>query len=283
MADIHWYPGHMKKASIKIEERIKSIDLVVELLDIRAPISSINKDFEKMIGNKKRLFIFTKADLADESKSEEWKRYYKENNQDFICLDIIHDDAYKIITNKIKLYGKEKHEKEISKGMKPQPVRVLIVGIPNVGKSTLINKLCKRKAAGVENRPGLTRGEQFVKVNNDFLLVDTPGILPSNYEDKKIATNLAVIGAIRDEILPQYDLAIYLLNYFKSHYPQALSSRYDIKQINDPNEVIITIGKKRGMIKSAGEVDVEKTCALILKEFRDGKIGRFTLEWVNYA
>ena len=281
--NIHWYPGHMKKATIKIEERIKSVDLVIELLDARAPLSSINTDFEKIVGNKKRLFVFTKSDLADPLQTEKWQAYFREQGKDVLLLDINKDNVSKVLTDKIKMYGKEKHEKEMAKGMKPQPVRALIVGIPNVGKSTLINKLSKRKAAGVENRPGFTRGEQFIKVNNDFLLVDTPGILPMSYNDKKKAANLALLGSIREEILPKYDLVTYLFNYFKAHYPSGLESRYGIAEINDIEEAINMVGIKRGALKSGGEIDLEKVTSIILNEFRNGLIGRFTLEWVNNA
>lgn len=281
--NIHWYPGHMKKATIKIEERIKSVDLVIELLDARAPISSINNDFEKIIGNKKRLLVFTKSDVADKEQTSKWQEYFLSQNKDVLLLDISRDNVSKILTDKIKVYGKDKHDKEIAKGMKPQPIRAMIVGIPNVGKSTLINKLSKRRAAGVENRPGFTRGEQFIKVNNDFLLVDTPGILPMNYEDKKKAANLALLGSIREEILPKYDLVTYLLNNLKAHYPNGLSSRYGIDNIGDIEETINMIGCKRGALKAKGEIDIEKVTSLILSEFRNGLIGKFTLEWVNNA
>ena len=282
-SNIHWYPGHMKKATIKIEERIKAVDLIIELLDARAPLSSINSDFEKIIGNKKRLFVFTKSDLADREQTEKWKEYFREQGRDVLLLDINKDNVSKVLTEKIKLYGKEKHDKEIAKGMKPQPIRAMIVGIPNVGKSTLINKLSKRHAAGVENRPGFTRGEQFIKVNNDFLLVDTPGILPTNYDDKKKAANLALLGSIREEILPKYDLVTYLLNNLKRHYPNGLANRYGINEFDNIEETINTIGLKRGAIRAKGEVDLEKVTSLILSEFRNGLIGNITLEWVNNA
>ena len=281
--NIHWYPGHMKKASIKIEERIKSVDLVIELIDARAPISSVNNDFEKLIANKKRLVVFTKADLADDKQTNLWKEKFLSEGKDFLLLNIAKDNVSKLLSDKIKLYGKDKHAKEIAKGMKPQPIRAMVVGIPNVGKSTLINKLSNRKAAGVENRPGFTRGEQFIKVNNDFLLVDTPGILPMNYDDKKKATNLALIGAIREEILPKYDLVCALFEFIKAHYPDGLKARYNIEAIDDINSAIEMVASRRGALRNGGEIDLEKACNIILSEFRNGIIGKFSLEWVNNA
>ena len=165
----------------------------------------------------------------------------------------------------------------MAKGMKPQPLKTMIIGIPNVGKSSLINRLAKRSAAGVQNKPGYTRGEQFIKVNNDFILLDTPGVLPMNYDDKNKAINLALLGSIREEILPNQDLALYLIKYLKNNYPDSLKERFDIADLSSFDEVTSQICKKRGLITN-GEYDANRAYILLLKEFRDGKLGRITLE-----
>lgn len=278
MANIHWFPGHMNKALNEIKEKVKLVDVVIELLDTRIPYSSFNDEFEKFVNNKKRLFIFTKADLADPEITKDWVEQFKCEGKDFIFLDVIHDNVNIILTKKITELAKEKQAKDRAKGMKPQPVRAMIIGIPNVGKSSLINKLAKRKVAGVENRPGFTRGEQFIKVNNDFLLVDTPGVLPMNYENKKKAMHLALVGSIKEEILPTLDMANYLLDFFKERYPSALETRFDIKEISDNHLILEEIAKKRGLLGQNGVLLVESAASLLLKEFKDGKLGRISLE-----
>ena len=276
---IHWFPGHMNKALNEIAEKIKIVDVVIEVLDIRIPFSSINEEFEKFTQNKKHLYVFTKSDLADPEQTKLWKEKFIKEGKDFVVVDLLHSDVNKIINNKILFLAKEKHQKDIVRGMKPQPVKAMILGIPNVGKSSLINKLAKRKVAGVENRPGFTRGEQFIKVNNDFLLVDTPGILPMNYEDKNKAIKLALVGSIKEDILPIYDLTHKLFEILKEKYPNSLKNRYGIENIENIEELIKIIGQKRGFLSSNGIVDLEKTCHMIHKEFRDGLIGKFTLDW----
>jgi ribosome biogenesis GTPase A len=279
--EIHWFPGHMKKALKEIEDKIRIVDVVIEVFDVRIPLSSVNEEFENVIKNKKKLLIYTKKDLADDVQTLKWVNHFKEKGVNFICDDIVHVDICKQISHKIAELGKEKHKKEIARGMKPQPLKVMIIGIPNVGKSSLINKLARRRAAGVQNKPGYTRGEQYIKVNNDFLLVDTPGILPMSYDDKKKAANLALIGSIREDILPNYDLITILLNFFIDKYPNALEARFGIKEINGIDETIELVGRKRGLLTSNSQVDVDKTIALILKEFKDGTLGKFTLEWLE--
>lgn len=278
MANIHWFPGHMNKALNEIKEKIKLVDVVIELLDTRIPYSSFNDEFEKIVNNKKRLFIFTKEDLADPEVTKGWVEQFKKENKDFVFLDVLHDNVNMILTKKITELAKEKQARDKAKGMKPQPVRAMIIGIPNVGKSSLINKLAKRKVAGVENRPGFTRGEQYIKINNDFLLVDTPGVLPMNYENKKKAMHLALVGSIKEEILPSLDMADYLLNFFKEKYPHVLKARFDINEINDNHLVLEEIAKKRGLLGQNAVLQIENAASLLLKEFKDGKLGRISLE-----
>ena len=278
MANIHWFPGHMTKALNEIKEKVKLVDVVIELLDTRIPYSSFNDEFEKFVTNKKRLFIFTKEDLADKEVTKGWIEKFKSEGKDFLFLDIIHDNVNQILARKIVELAKEKHLKDKAKGMKPQPVRAMIIGIPNVGKSSLINKLAKRKVAGVENRPGFTRGEQMIKIDKDFLLVDTPGVLPMNYENKKKAMHLALVGSIKEEILPVLDMANYLLDYFKEHYPSILKERFDIEEITENLVVYEQIAKKRGLLGQNGVLQIENAASLLLKEFKDGKLGRISLE-----
>ena len=273
MSQIHWFPGHMKKALNEIEAKIKLVDIVIEILDARAPLSSINPEFEKRVQNKKRIFVLSKSDLADPLETKKWEDYFKKSVDSLLVLNLNEQKATQIIANEVKRLGAEKHAKEISKGMKPQPLKTMIIGVPNVGKSSLINRLAKRSAAGVQNKPGYTRGEQFIKVNNDFILLDTPGILPMNYEDKTKAINLALLGSIRENILPNEDLSIYLVKYLNKFYPEALKERFGITDLKDFEEVIKQICVRRALLN-----DYERAYFLLLKEFKDGKLGRITLE-----
>ena len=276
MSQIHWFPGHMKKALNESEAKIKLVDIVVEILDARAPLSSINTEFEKRTQNKKKIVIFSKADLADSKETIKWKQYFKKTAASLLVLNLNDSKSEKIIANEVKKLGAEKHAKEMAKGMKPQPLKTMIIGIPNVGKSSLINRLAKRSAAGVQNKPGYTRGEQFIKVNNDFILLDTPGVLPMNYEDRNKAINLALIGSVREDILPNEDLAIYLINYLYKNYPNALENRFGIVDLSNFECVINQISQKRGLLN-----DNERAYSLLLKEFKEGKLGQISLEKVQ--
>ena len=203
---IHWFPGHMSKALNEVENKVKLVDVVIELFDARAPLSSINENLSKITQNKKKLIVLTKTDLADPTQTKKWLDVLSKEYDAIISLDLKNNNAENILSKAVIALGKDKWAKEMAKGMKPQPIRTMIIGIPNVGKSSLINRLAKRKAAGVQNKPGYTRGEQWIKVNKDFLLLDTPGILPMSYENRDKAINLALIGSIRDDILPNEQL-----------------------------------------------------------------------------
>ena len=277
MAEIHWFPGHMKKALNNVEEKIKLVDVIVELLDSRAPLSSVNDDLAKLIQNKKRVIVLSKTDLADKEQTKKWIEYFKKDNDIVSDLDLSQQNSGKAIQNAVVKVGKSIWEKQKARGMKPQPIKTMIIGIPNVGKSSLINRFAKRSAAGVENKPGFTRGQQWIKVSNEFVLLDTPGILPMNYENKKKAMNLALLGSIREDILPTEDMCRALVSFLKSHYPNSLKDRFDIEEINDFEDTINRICDRRKLL-SNGTNDLERAYKLLLTEFKNGLLGQITLE-----
>ena len=278
--NIHWFPGHMNKALHEVEERLKIIDVIIELFDARAPLSSINEQLEKATKHKKKVYVFTKSDLADKKQTELWKKHFISEDIDVIATNLNDKNAYNLISQAVIKLGKSKWAKEMARGMKPQPIRTMVIGVPNVGKSSLINLLAKRKVAGVQNKPGYTRGEQWIKVNKDFLLLDTPGILPMSYEDKEKATKLALVGSIREDILPNSDLVDYLLSFLKEKYPLSLQDRFGIDSITDRKEILELIADRRKLLRSNNQLDLEKAEMLLLKEFKDGLLGNITLEWL---
>ena len=280
MNNIHWFPGHMNKALHEVEEKVKVIDVVIELFDARAPKSSINEHLEKVIQHKKKLYVFTKADLADQEQTLKWQKHFRTPDSEVLVVNVNDKNSYNAISSAVIRLGKSKWAKEMARGMKPQPIRTMIIGIPNVGKSSLINLLAKRKAAGVQNKPGYTRGEQWIKVNKDFLLLDTPGILPMSYENQEKAANLALVGSIREDILPNNELVAILLKFLKEHYPNALKERFGIEEIAEPKTVLEEIANKRGLLAGSGRLDILKAESLLLKEFKDGLLGRISLEWL---
>lgn len=279
MAEIHWFPGHMKKALNNVEDKIKLVDVIVELLDARAPFSSVNDDLAKLIVNKKKVIVLSKTDLADKGQTAKWLEYFRKTNDLVIDLDLSQQNSGKAIQNAVVKVGKAIWDKQKAKGMKPQPIKTMIIGIPNVGKSSLINRFAKRSAAGVENKPGFTRGQQWIKVSNEFVLLDTPGILPMNYEDKTKAMNLALLGSIREDILPTEDMCRALLEYLKKRYPNCLKNRFDIDDITDFDSVINAICERRKLL-SNGANDLERAYKLLLTEFKNGLLGQITLEWL---
>jgi ribosome biogenesis GTPase A len=278
MKQVHWFPGHMKKAQNEIEAKLKLVDCVIELLDARIPFSSRNLTLFEITKAKKRLIVLTKADLADPKVTSLWIEHFKANGAEVIFADLNNQkDIQSIIKNAEKL-GDEKHVKEIARGMKPQPVRAMIIGIPNVGKSTLINKIAKRKAASVENKPGHTKSQQWIKVSKQFELLDTPGILQSSYEDKDVAVSLALVGSINENILPFDELTDILLSFLKKNYPNEVKARYGLDKLDDDNHLILTsIAQNRGLMMKGG-LDITKAEKLLLNEFKNGKIARISLE-----
>lgn len=278
MKQVHWFPGHMKKAQNEIEAKLKLVDCVIELLDARIPFSSRNLTLFEITKAKKRLIVLTKADLADQKVTSLWVEHFKVNGAEVIFADLNNQkDVQNIIKNAEKL-GDEKHAKEIARGMKPQPVRAMIIGIPNVGKSTLINKIAKRKAASVENKPGHTKSQQWIKVSKQFELLDTPGILQSSYEDKDVAVSLALVGSINENILPFDELTDILLTFLKKNYPNEFKARYGLDKLDDDNQAILTsIAQNRGLMMKGG-LDITKAEKLLLNEFKNGKIARISLE-----
>lgn len=280
---IHWFPGHMKKALNQIEEKTKVVDVVVELIDSRIPFSSLNPYFENRIKNKPKMLVLTKTDLCDTVKLGAFIELLK--NKGYIVVAGCLNDNLTInnVKKGIKELTKGIQERWIKRGMKPQPVRAMIIGVPNVGKSTLINKLAKRKAAGVENKPGFTRSEQWVKVDNDFMLLDTPGVLPYNYENKENAAKIALTGAIKEEILPKEILANYLLDYFRVNDKNALNERFDIIINEQTNEQLLTLISVRRGLKQNNDYDFEKAITVLLKEFKEGLLGRFVLDNIEDA
>lgn len=275
---VHWYPGHMKKAQNEIEAKLKIVDCVIELLDARIPVSSRNNSIYRMTENKARLVVLTKNDLADPKETKKWISYFEENGVRAIFADLNKKSDILAIVKEAEKLGDKKHEKEISRGMKPQAIRAMIIGIPNVGKSTLINKIANRKAASVQNKPGHTKSQQWIKVSNQFELLDTPGILPSRYEDEKDAINLALVGSVKADILPTEELADISLKFLKENYFANLLARYPYIDANlDTNSTFSLIAEKRGFL-SKGKQDIDKAQKVFLNELKNGILGQITLE-----
>ena len=274
-----WYPGHMTKAKRMMQENIKLIDLVIELVDARIPLSSRNPDIDDLGKNKARLILLNKSDLSDERKNEAWASYFKAKGFYVVKLDARRRNSMKEIQNVILEACKEKIERDRRRGIKNRPVRAMVVGIPNVGKSTFINTFAGKACAKTGNKPGVTKGKQWIRLNKGLELLDTPGILWPKFEDQSVGMRLAMIGSIKDEILNTDELALNLIRFLMEHYPGRLTERYGCEETaQEALTVYEEIARRRGCIKKGQELDYTKTGMLLLDDFRSGKIGRITLE-----
>ncbi|MCM3739065.1 ribosome biogenesis GTPase YlqF [Oceanobacillus luteolus] len=276
---VQWFPGHMAKARREVEQNLKLVDFVIELLDARAPQSSENPLLHQIIQNKDKMVVLMKRDLADPKVTEKWLSYYKDNDIPAVAVDVNNKEDIKQVISLAKKIGQKKIDKLVAKGVKPRAHRAMILGIPNVGKSTLINRLANRKAAKTGDRPGITKQQLWIKIKKDFELLDTPGILWPKFEDQTVGYRLAAIGTIKDTILSLQDITVYVIRFLQVHYPNELFDRFSVPaELDDMLEVFEIIGKKRGALESGGEVDFDKVSELLLRDLRAGRIGRISLE-----
>lgn len=278
-----WYPGHMTKARRMMQEDIKLIDLVIELIDARTPISSRNPDIDELGKNKARLVLLNKSDLADERQNEKWEEYFRQKGFFTARINARSGAGMKQIHGIIQEACKEKIERDRKRGILNRPVRAMVVGIPNVGKSTFINTFAGKACTKTGNKPGVTKGKQWIRLNKSVELLDTPGILWPKFDDQMVGLRLAVIGSIRDEILQAEELALWILSYVRDRYPGNLNQRYQIEETGTDLELFEQIAYARGCRQKGDLPDLPKAAALIIDDFRSGKLGRISLEWAQDA
>lgn len=279
--DMHfqWYPGHMTKARRMMQENIKLIDLVIELVDARIPVSSRNPDIDELGKNKARLILLNKSDLAEERCNDAWMEYFKKKGYSVVKVNSKKGGGIKSIHGVIQEACKEKIERDRKRGILNRPVRAMVVGIPNVGKSTFINALAGKACAKTGNKPGVTKGKQWIRLNKNVELLDTPGILWPKFEDQSVGLKLAYIGSIKDEILNTEELAAKLCEFLKDKYSGILAEKYDIEESDDGFAMLQEIAKSRHCLVKGNEYDTEKAAKLMLDDFRNGRLGRITLEF----
>ena len=274
-----WYPGHMTKAKRMMQEDIKLIDLVIELVDARIPISSRNPDIDELGKNKARLILLNKSDLAEEKKNDAWVEYFKAKGFSVVKVNSRKGGGIKSIQGVIQEACKEKMERDRKRGILNRPVRAMVVGIPNVGKSTFINSLAGKACAKTGNKPGVTKGKQWIRLNKNVELLDTPGILWPKFEDQVVGLRLAFIGSIKDEILNVEELAAELIRFMKKSYTGVLAEKYNIEEVENPYKCLEKIAESRHCLLRGNELDVNKAAVLLIDDFRNGRLGRITLEF----
>ena len=276
-----WYPGHMTKAKRMMQENIGLIDLVIELVDARIPISSRNPDIDELGRNKSRLILLNKSDLADERANSLWMDYFKGKGFHVLEINARSGQGIKSIHGIVREACRDKIERDRRRGIKNRPIRAIVVGIPNVGKSTFINSFAGKACTKTGNKPGVTKGKQWIRMNKELELLDTPGILWPKFESEKVGRNLALIGSMNDEILQMTELAADLISYLLIHYRLQLADRYQMEHVDDmatPLEVLTHICENRKCYKKGQEADYEKASSIVMEDFRSGRIGRITLE-----
>lgn len=277
MATIQWFPGHMSKARRQVQENIKHVDFVTILVDARLPLSSQNPMLTKIVGDKPKLMILNKADLADSNRTKEWRKYFENQGIKTLAVNSKEQSTVKLVTEAAKSLMADKLAKLRERGIQKETLRTMIIGIPNAGKSTLMNRLAGKKIAVVGNKPGVTKGQQWLKSNKDLEILDTPGILWPKFEDEVVGLKLALTGAIKDQLLPMDEVTIFGLNFFKEHYPERLIERYKgIDLEEEAPEIIMAMTKKLGF-----RDDYDRFYALFVKDVREGKLGRYTLDVVG--
>lgn len=279
--DYQWYPGHMTKAMRQMKEDIKLIDLVIELLDARIPISSRNPDIDNLGKNKARLVLLNKSDLADEAQNNKWIQYLKDKGIIALKINSKNKQGIKDINNAVLTVCKEKIERDKRKGIKNRPVRAMVVGIPNVGKSTFINAYAGKNCAKTGNKPGVTKGKQWIRLGKNLELLDTPGVLWPKFDDQKIGLHLAFIGSMNDNNLDMAELAYQLIKEVSKTYPEAFLNRYGIVGDEDPLQVMYQVAEVRGCKLKGNKPDLDKTSSMIMDDFRSGKLGRITIDCLN--
>ena len=278
---IQWYPGHMTKAKRMMQEDIKLIDLVIELVDSRIPVSSKNPDIDTLANGKARLILLNKSDLSNEQANEEWKEYFEKKGFYVAKINSKSGSGIRQLNNIIMEACKEKLERDKKKGIKNRPIRAMVVGIPNVGKSTFINSFAGKACAKTGNKPGVTKGKQWIRLNKNVELLDTPGILWPKFEDEIVGTRLAFIGSVNDEIINVEELSLELIEFLKNTYKGALSNKYSVDESLGNVLILEGIGRSRGCLKAGNEIDYFKTANLLLDDFRAGRLGNITLEFAK--
>lgn len=276
---IQWFPGHMAKARREVTEKLKLVDIVMELVDARLPLSSRNPMMNEIVQHKPRLILLNKADLADPRVTDQWVRYFAEQGLDAVPINAIKGEGLPKAANEAKRLFAPKMEAMRKKGIRPRATRAMILGIPNVGKSSLINRMAKKTIAKTGDRPGVTQAQQWIKVGKDFELLDTPGILWPKFEDPLVGLKLAASGAIKEEILDTEPVAIFIVQFMQERYPGVLEVRFNVESLpEDPRAALEEIGRKRGFLRAGNTIDMEATWKLMIREFRGGQLGRLSLE-----